>query len=340
MAPDLRIRGRAAEIAALGEALGRVAAGHAAMVLIEGEAGIGKTRLLDEALADARGRGMQVVVGRAEELERTRPFGLLAGAFGCARSSPDPRRAAIAELLAAGGSGEGGPITVTSDPGLRFRAVDAFADLGEELALSGPLVIGADDLQWADPSSLLTLAALSRRLAYLPVALIGCLRPSPRGPELDRLDGALAAAGARHLILRGLAEDAVTGLVAEAVAAVPGPVLLAGISGAAGNPLFVTELLAALAQEGAIEIAGGRAEVAETTLPPSLRLTILRRISFLPGDTCRRCGPPRSWDPASRSPTWPRSPAGQPSACLGSWRRRSGRGSWKTTATGSGSVTT
>ena len=57
---------------------------------------------------------------------------------------------------------------------------------------------------------------------------------------------------------------------------------MAGISGAAGNPLFVTELLAALAQEGAIETTGGRAEVAEMTLPPTLRLTILRRLSFLP----------------------------------------------------------
>ena len=182
------------------------------------------------------------------------------------------------------GSGERDPITVTSDPGLRFRAVNAFADLAEELALSGPLVIGVDDLQWADPSSLLTLAALSRGLPYLPVALIGCLRPSPRLPGLQRLVGALEAAAGRHLTLHGLAEEAVTELVAEAVAAVPGPGLMAGISGAAGNPLFVTELLGALAQEGAIQTTGGRAEVAEMTLPPTLRLTILCRLSFLPDD--------------------------------------------------------
>ena len=80
---------------------------------------------------------------------------------------------------------------MTSDQGLRFRVVDAFADLAEELALSGPLVIGMDDLQWADPSSLLTLGAVGRRLAYLPVALVGCFRPSPRVAELDRLAGVL-----------------------------------------------------------------------------------------------------------------------------------------------------
>jgi DNA-binding CsgD family transcriptional regulator/tetratricopeptide (TPR) repeat protein len=280
-----RIRGRAAEISVLGEALDRVGSGRHTVVLLEGEAGIGKTRLLDAALENARGRGIQVLAGCAGELERTRPFGLVADAFGCARRSPDPRRAAITGLLASGGGGEQNPITVTSDPGLRFRAVDAFADLAEELALPGPLVIGVDDLQWADASSLLTLGAISRRVAYLPVGLIACFRPSPRPPDLDRLAAALGAAGARHLVLSGLSERAVTELVTEAVAAEPGPGLLAGMAGAAGNPLFVTELLAALAQEGAIKTAGGRADVAEMTLPRTLRLTTLRRLSFLPGDT-------------------------------------------------------
>src|SRR5215472_9357914 len=285
LAPVPQIRGREVEIEALGKALGRVAAGGPAIVLIEGEAGIGKTRLLAEALEDARGRGIQVAAGRAEELERPRPFGLLADALGCARSSADPRRAAIAGLLAAEGASEKGPITVTSDSGLRFRAVDAFTDLVEEVALAGPLVLGLDDLQWADPSSLLTLGALGRRLADLPVGLIGCLRPWPRIAELDRLTDALEAAGARYLTLHPLVGEAVTGLVADAVAAEPGLGLLAEVAGAAGNPLFVTELLAALVQEGAIAIAGGRAEVTETTLPPTLRLTILRRLSLLPQTT-------------------------------------------------------
>ena len=131
------IRGREAEIAVLGDALDLVESGRRAVVLIEGEAGIGKTRLLDAALDDARRRGMQVAAGRAEELEGMRPFGLMTGVFGCTRSATDPRRAAIGELLS-GGTGERNPITVTSDPGLRFRVVDALADLVEELALAGP----------------------------------------------------------------------------------------------------------------------------------------------------------------------------------------------------------
>ena len=181
LAPVPRICGREAEIQVLGEALDRVAAGGSAIVLVEGEAGIGKTRLLAQVLQDARGHGMLVAAGRAEELERTRPFGLLAAAFGCTRSSPDPRRAAIAALLAAPGAGEQGPITVTSDPGLRFRVVDAVTDLVEELALAGPVVIGLDDLQWADPSSLLTLGALAAVSPIFRWASSGACGP-PRAP--------------------------------------------------------------------------------------------------------------------------------------------------------------
>ena len=162
---------------------------------------------------------------------------------------------------------------------------DAFGDLVETLARSGPLVIGADDLQWADPSSLLTVAAMARRLPGLPVAIIGCLRPVPRSSELDGLIRALQAAGARQLTLPPLGAEAVRELTCEAVAAEPGPGLLSEISGAAGNPLFVTELLGALLQEGAIKVADGRSDIAEARLPPSLRLTNLRRISFLPEDT-------------------------------------------------------
>jgi predicted ATPase len=137
-----RLRGRETETGILREALDRVARGGQAIVLVEGEAGIGKTRLLEEALADAAGRGMQVAAGRADELELARPFGLLAGAFGCVPGSADPRRAAIAGLLSApGGRTGGGPVTVTSDPGLQFRVVDAFGDLAEALALSGPVVV-------------------------------------------------------------------------------------------------------------------------------------------------------------------------------------------------------
>ena len=290
LAPSPRLRGREVELAALGVTLDRAATGRLAIVIVEGEAGIGKTRLLAEALQDARVRGFQVAAGRAHELERTRPFGLLADALGCDRSAADPRRAAIAALLAPR-VGERGAVTVSSDPGLQFQAVDAFVDLVEALALQRPLALGLDNLQWADPSGLLTLGALGRRVADLPVALIGCLRPMPRVGELERALEALEAVGARRLTLDRLGEQAVAELVADTVAAEPSRTLLAELSAAGGNPLFVTELLGALLAEGAVQTLEGRAEVAEPTRPPTLRLTILRRLSFLPDDTLEALRP-------------------------------------------------
>ena len=85
--------------------------------------------------------------------------------------------------------------------------------------------------------------------------------------------------------LAPLPAQAVRDLVADAVAAEPSPALLAEAAGAGGNPLFVTELVGALLQEGTVQVAGGRAEVTHATLPPTLRLTILRRLSFLPDPT-------------------------------------------------------
>jgi DNA-binding CsgD family transcriptional regulator/tetratricopeptide (TPR) repeat protein len=286
--PVAGLQGRSVEKLALGQALDVLASGRQTTILVEGEAGIGKTRLLTDTLDQARDRGFQVSFGSGEELERTRPFGVVAGALGCARSSPDPRRAAIATLLATHGVAAEGPITITSDPGLQFRAVDAFVDLAEELALHAPLVIGLDDLQWADPSSLLTISAIARRLTGLPLALICCFRPSPREPQLQRTVDALQAAGAQQLTLHRLTQDAVSALVSEAVGAEAGSGLLRAIAGAGGNPLFVTELLSAIRQEGLLQTSDGRADVAARSLPPmppTLRLTILRRVSFLPEET-------------------------------------------------------
>ncbi len=261
-------------------AIDEATSGRLKSVLVEGEAGIGKSRLLSEALHLAGDRGYQVASGRAGELEQTRPFGVLVDAFECSVSSPDPRRAAVAALLT-GQVGGAGTMTVTSDPGLQFQAVDRFVDLIEAEALDRPLVIGVDDLQWADPSSLLTLAVLCRRLPYVPVALIGCTRPTPQTAELGRLTDALTAAGARRLVLERLGEQDVTGLVGEITGATPDAGLLAEVSAAGGNPLFVTELVRALVQEGAIKVVDGQAQAAEMSLPPTLRLTILRRLSFL-----------------------------------------------------------
>jgi predicted ATPase len=79
--------------------------------------------------------------------------------------------------------------------------------------------------------------------------------------------------------------DEVAALAEEVIGTPPGPTLLQALKGAAGNPLFVMELLAALSSEGAIEVREGRAELPQFVLPPSLRLLILRRLGTLSIET-------------------------------------------------------
>ena len=252
-------------------------------MLIEGEAGIGKTRVLEAAVERARGRGFQVFVGRGDELERARPFGPLCEALGCRAGVEDPRRAEIVRLLA-GEDQARGQIELTRDPGAQFRVVDAFVDLVEKAALDGPVALALEDLQWADPSTIVTLRSLVRRLTFVPVALLASLRPVPRAPDLEGLIDAVLREGAARIALGPLPEEVVAQLVAELVRAQPGSSLLEQVAGAAGNPLFVGELVRALDEEGAIRVGDGRAEIQDVSLPPSLRLTILRRLSFLEDD--------------------------------------------------------
>ena len=92
--------GRGAELASIQAEVVRLSEGRAAVLAIEGEAGIGKTRLVQSIVDDARSRGMAVFCGRGHPFERTRPFGVVAAALGVSTRSPDPRSAAIGALLA------------------------------------------------------------------------------------------------------------------------------------------------------------------------------------------------------------------------------------------------
>lgn len=279
------LRGRGTELGELEQVVDRAVGGSLSVAVLEGEAGIGKTRMLTEAMWMAETHGFGVCRAKAEEMEQARPFGVIAHAMGCVRGAADPRRAAIATLLHSHHGDAQGPVTVSSDPGLRFRAVDALCDLVEELALQRPLLIALDDLHWADPSSLLTLDTLTRTALGLPVAVIGCFRPVPRSQTLTGLLRSVDDAGGRRIHLNALQERDVYAVVAETVAAEPGPDLLAEVAGAAGNPLFVHELLNEIEKEGGLHTENGRAEVSEVSLPPSLRLTILRGISSLPEES-------------------------------------------------------
>ena len=147
------------------------------------------------------------------------------------------------------------------------------------------MLVVIEDLHWADPSTVLALDHLGRRQTHLPVVVLGTYRPSPRPADLGRVVDHLAGHGALHLLLGPLDDSAVASLVEDVAGAPPGPELLSAAAGAAGNPLFVTELVRELKAEGALRIVGGVADVEGRVVPPSFQLLVLRELSLLPEPT-------------------------------------------------------
>lgn len=277
--------GRSLELASLQSLVDRVADGAGQMAVVEGEAGIGKTRLLREVLTYADGRGFQILRGDADELERDRPFRAISDALDLDPQSEDPKRAEIGRLLVGESDHPSQNPTLGQAFDLSFRIIDAIATLVEELCTDTAVVLALEDLQWADPSTIRAVRSLARRLAPLPLAILVTFRPSPSSPELDRAVEDFLVRGAQHVVLRPLDDHAAVALGQAVLSADLGPKLREQVAGAGGSPLLVIEVLEALRQEGAIEFTERRAEVGELSVPPSLRLTILRRLSFLPEET-------------------------------------------------------
>ncbi len=278
-----RIHGRTAELDIVRKALDDARTGHGRTVLVEGEAGIGKTRLLEETLDDARSSGMRVFYGAALELERGRPFGAVIDAFAIRPDAEDEGLRGIAHVLGGHTAAPDAPLLTV--PELRFQIADAIIDFLESAAEAGPAIVAVDDLHWTDAGTLGVFRSAVRRLAHLPVLVVLAFRPTTEHTELDRLVDELTREGAIHLGLATLDSDAVEQIVAEGLGAPPGPSLRAQLGTTGGNPLYVLELIRALEAEGAIERTGGTAEAHASAIPSDIRLMLIRQISTLPPDT-------------------------------------------------------
>jgi predicted ATPase len=280
LAPTEALIGRGRELELLGGVVREVTGGAARTVLVEGEAGIGKTRLLRSAIAVARESGVAVFQGEAHPLERTRPFGALVEALELRSRSSDPRRAAIGRLLA----GEG-TVAPDSPPAgaLQFRVVEEIIDLIETLSDQGPVLVALEERHWADSSTLLAFRWMTRQLTQVPLLLVATLRPSPRSPELSQLLEDSVESGANIIRLEALGRSDVAALVQAELGLPPGPNLAGLVGRAAGNPLWVVELVRSMSAEGTVDLTGVSAEVSGADLPDSLRQLILRRLSYLPG---------------------------------------------------------
>ena len=268
--------GRVEELAILAEAVSSGTAGRGRAIFLEGEAGIGKTHLVREAVRRARTVGVHVIDVAADEVLRRPaavPYGLLHAARGAHRTD------ALSELLT-GAARAGG-----AADDLSYAVVEACVDLVESMSAGTSVLVVAEDLHWADDLSLMTLTALVRRAGVSRFAVIGTLRPTPRPVILDRLLELLRSDAGRHVRIDALDEIDVQALASSITGAAAGPVLRERLRATGGNPLFVTELLRTIDDDGLLTIEAGVADLAAGSTPSNLHETLVRRLSWLPHET-------------------------------------------------------
>jgi predicted ATPase len=282
--------------------------GLGGLVLVEGEAGVGKTRLLQTVARDAEWRGAEVLWGEAHEIEASIPYGPLVEALAEGLS---PLRASQLEQLVDRIwlqvlSNLVPPLTASLpdlppapqlDPAQESdRLASAVAHFLAGWRRIKPLVVILENLHWAGEDTLDMLARLAPSLREHGVLLVG----SYRGEDALALPGVwerlqtLDRAGVRHrLILGGLDASATGELVRRCLGlGTPVPLFETRLYGETeGNPLFVLETLRALYSEGLLaRDASGQwrtpwdettSDYAELPLPQAVEQTIARRLTFL-----------------------------------------------------------
>ena len=275
VSPAGALVGRDSEMALLTGLVKEVTQGRGSSVLIEGEPGIGKSALVRTAVAEAPTAGCQVFWGAGDELGQALPLLPFLDGLRVREPSTNPRRETIVRLL----RGE-----VSADRGTDVPTVLAeqlLALVAEQCAVR-PTILVVDDLQWADQASVTLWGRLARSAGQVPLLLVGMMRPVPQRDDLLALRR--VAGDAVRLELNRLSEAAVTDLVAALAGGRPDDSLLQLADGAAGNPLYVTELVAALVRGSSLTITqAGTAELAGGSAPGSLSAAIADRLGFVAG---------------------------------------------------------
>ncbi|RBY75238.1 LuxR family transcriptional regulator [Geodermatophilus sp. TF02-6] len=291
---DRPMVGRDAELARLLAAVDRAIDGRGCAVLLAGDAGVGKTRLLDELAARAAGRGVRVLTGHCVDLgdvglpylpfvDLLRP---VAGEPAAASAAAQPALAGLLAGRAVAGAPElpageaadlGRPLTPRPllDDG-RLQLFEAVAALLGELAAVTPLLVVFEDAHWADRSSRDLLRYLLARLADVPVALVVSYRSDDlhrRHPLRPLLAELVRLPGVERLELAPLPDAAVGELVRGLTPEVPDSTVEDVVARAEGNAFYAEELLAA--------------GLAGETLPLALTDVLLARVEQL-GEAAQR----------------------------------------------------
>ncbi|MFM9608637.1 BTAD domain-containing putative transcriptional regulator [Streptomyces niveiscabiei] len=274
--------GRVEELAVLRRVVARALGGDTGIGVVEGEPGVGKTRLLEEAAAEAGRLGVVAVWGTCLEGDGTpamwvweQVLGRLVRALPALAGEPW-LTGVLGSLLAA----QDGMPREVPDGNARFRLFEQVVGLVGEASALRPVLLVLDDLQWADATSLLLLRHLAERLPR-GAAVIGALRDrAPAvGPELSRT---LAAAGRlpghRRLRLGPLGRADVAELVRHEVGQDPGDAVAGAIHArTSGNPFFVLELSRLLSRDGAL----GDGDLSTAGVPSTVHDVVRDRMAGL-----------------------------------------------------------
>jgi DNA-binding CsgD family transcriptional regulator len=269
---------RSQELATLRAGVEALRHGGGAAVWVEGEPGIGKSSLVGEALAPASELGWDIGWGIADGLAERLPLSVIQDCLQVRLSSPDPRRAHAAGLLRSQRLG----LFVDGDAAV--SGVEVLMALADELCAAAPTVMVIDDMQWADDASLLVWHQLAASIDQLRLLLIATCRSDPRRPEVQQVRTSLSRRGGAVVTL-GPLPDADMAALGTAMLGTPPAGTLRQLTGqAGGNPLYLRELVDALARERA---AAGGVSVAQEQLPASLAAVLNDRLSSVSAQTAQ-----------------------------------------------------
>jgi DNA-binding CsgD family transcriptional regulator/tetratricopeptide (TPR) repeat protein len=271
--------GRAGELATVGSAIGALREGTGSVVWVEGEPGIGKSSLVAEALADSDPQ-WDIGWGMADPLAERVPLQVILDCLQVRMGSPDPARAHAAELMRA---------RQLAGSDASAAGSEILAMLVDEVCAAAPTVLVIDDLQWADEASLVFWHQLAISTRQLRLLLIGTCRPTPHRRQVQQVRTALARRGGAVITLGPLSETDVASLVTAVVGAPPGDALRQLTARAAGNPLYVREMVDALVREHAVQVSptAGADLRGGQQLPASLAGVLTDRLSSVSAETAR-----------------------------------------------------
>jgi len=278
---------RDAELASIAELAELARMGMGGFVLILGPAGIGKTRLVEAAVARARDLGVDTATARSSELERDFPFGLV-------RQLLEPLVACVPagerEDLLAGAAGLGeavlrdpeSAVEISPTAGSSYAALHGLYWLTANLAARVPLLLAVDDAHWADAPSLRFLAYLVKRIGGLPVLAVIARRPAEPGTDSELVEEIESDPGTRIWRPAPLSEAAVTEVVRTSLLPDADEGFCAACHRASGgNPFLLRELLVTLAEARVPPAAEHAAQVSEVA-PETVARSVLRRLRRLP----------------------------------------------------------